>query len=119
MAIGTDELTAMRDAIADLFPDTCNILALTTTSDGAGGWTEAWGTATASVPCRVDYLSGRETTTGGALLPYQSAVISMAHGVSVTPQNRVEVGSNVYSLQAANTGQSWKAVSRFMAELVP
>ena len=42
------ELTDMRDTIQDyLLPDTCNILSIARSSDGSGGFTEAWGTATA------------------------------------------------------------------------
>jgi head-tail adaptor len=116
------DVSWMQDAIEDnLLCDTCNILEVTLTSDNAGGNTEAWGTITGgtAVACRVDYRAGREVITGGALLPYQNATISLPHSVTITPQNRIEVSTNVFSIQAVNTGQSAKAVTRCTCELVP
>ena len=36
------ELTRLRADIAELMPDTGYILSVTRTSDGGGGWTDAW-----------------------------------------------------------------------------
>lgn len=121
LALTNAEIAQMRTDIAQLFPDTCNILSLTWTSDGAGGSSESWGTAAGgtAVPCRVDYLTGRESINAGALTPYQQAVISLGYAVTVTPANRIQVGANVFSIQAGNAGQSWKAVTRLTCELVP
>ena len=115
------ELLQMRSDILQLFPDTCSILQLSWTSDGAGGGSESWGTATGgtSVPCRVDYLSGSEGVVAGAITPYQKAVVSMGWAVSLTPANRIQVGSSVFSVQAVNNGQSWKTVTEVTCELVP
>jgi head-tail adaptor len=119
--ISAAELEQMRSDIEQLFPDTCNILVPTYTSDGAGGNTETWGTITngTAVPCRVDYKAGRESVTAGAITPYQQAVISLAHGVIITAANRIVVGTDTFSVQANNAGQSWKAVTRVSVELVP
>lgn len=113
------ELESMRADIAQLFPDTCNILSVTNTSDGQGNQTETWGTASTYVPCRVDYNTGKETFTAGAITPYQSAVISMAYDETITTANRVQVGALTFNVLAVNNGQSWKAVTRITAELVP
>jgi head-tail adaptor len=121
IGLSASELSQMRSAISDLLPDTCSILELTRTSDGAGGWTESWGTVTggSAIPCRVDYKTGKEQTAAGAITPYQSATISMGYAQTITSQNRVLVGSNTFSVQAINTGQSWIAVTRVAAELIP
>lgn len=117
--LSASELEFMRSSINQLMPDTCNILSVTRSSDGMGGWSDAWGTATANVSCRVDYRSsGRENITGGALLPYQMTTVSMPYDVTVTTEHRLEIGSNVFSIQSVNTGQSWKAVTRCTCELV-
>jgi head-tail adaptor len=115
------ELAQMQNDIEQLFPDTCHILEVTYTSDGAGGMTEVWGTATAgiSIPCRIDYLSGKEAITSGALNPYHKAIINMAHDVTITPANRIQIGSNVFSVQSGNAGQSWKANTSLSVELIP
>ena len=114
-----NDLAYMRNSIEELLPDTCNILGLTQTSDGAGGYSETWGTVTANVPCRVDYRSGREQVASSQLTSYQSVTISLPYDVTVTPLNRVQVGLNVFSIQAVNAGQSWKAVTRVTAEIIP
>ena len=116
--LSANDLAYMRDSIGELFPDTCTILSLSWSSDGAGGQTETWGTATSNVPCRVDYQSGKESNKGAALVPYQKAIISMAYDVTITPANRVTVGSNTFSIQAVNNGQSWQGVTRCTAELI-
>ncbi len=115
------ELAQMRNDLAGLLPDTCNILELTSTSDGAGGWTEAWGTASggSAIPCRVDYRTGKEANSAGALTPFQAAVITFGYAVVCTPANRVQVGSNVFSVQAGNAGMSWKPCTQVEAQLVP
>jgi head-tail adaptor len=112
------ELDGMRSCLDLLYPDTGNILSVGYTSDGAGHLTENWGTITPGVPCRVDYRTGKEQITGGALVPYQSAIISMAYDVVITTSNRFEVGSDVFTVQAVNRGASWKSVTRVTAELI-
>jgi len=116
--LSSADLAYMRSAINELFPDTCNILSLSWSSDGEGGQTETWGTLSSSA-CRVDYGQGREAITGGALMPYQKAVISMPYDVVITPANRIELGGNVFSIQAVNQAQSWHGVTRVTSELVP
>jgi len=112
------DLSYMRSSINELFPDTCNILSSSWSSDGEGGQVETWGTLSSS-SCRVDYGQGKESKTGEALVPYQKAVISFAYDVIITPANRIQVGSNLFSIQAGNGGQSWKCVSRVSCELIP
>jgi head-tail adaptor len=112
------DLSYMRSSINELFPDTCNILSLSWSSDGEGSQTEAWGTLSSSA-CRVDYGHGKEAVTGAALMPYQKAVISMPYDAVVTTANRIELGSNVFSIQAVNQAQSWQGVTRCASELIP
>jgi len=115
--LSASDLSYMRSAINELFPDTCSILNLAWSSDGEGGQVETWGTLSSST-CRVDYNLGRESMTGGALMPYQKAVISMPYGTVVTPANRIQVDSDVFSVQAVNQAQSWQGVTRATVELI-
>jgi head-tail adaptor len=116
--LSASDLSYMRSAINELFPDTASILNLAWSSDGEGSQVETWGTIS-SCACRVDYGSGREAMTGGALMPYQKAVISMPYGTVVTPANRVKVDDDIFSVQAVNQAQSWRGVTRVTAELIP
>ena len=120
MSIGLTarELAQMQADIYDLLPDTCDILSVAYTSDSEGGFAEAWGTATAGVKCRIDYRSGRESMTGGAIQPYSKAVLSVPYNTTVSLTNRVKSGDYTWSILSINDGQSWKAVKRAELERV-
>ena len=121
LGLTTSELAQMRDDLSGLLPDTCSILELTQTSDGAGGWTDAWGTVAggSAIPCRVDYRTGREANSAGAITPFQSAIITFGYAVICAPANRVQVGIYTYSVQAGNAGMSWKPCTQVEAQLIP
>ena len=108
----------MRADIEDLLPDTCDILSVAYTADSEGGFAEAWGTATANVHCRIDYRSGTERITGGAIQPYSKAVLSVPYNTALSLTNRIKVGTITYAVQSINDGQSWQAVKRAELERV-
>ena len=120
MSIGLTarELAQMREDIEDLMPDVCSILSVAYTSDGEGGMTEAWGTALADVACRVDYRSGSEKMTGGAIQPYNKAVISLPYTTALTTKHRVKLDDFVWAVLSVNEGQSWDVVRRAELERV-
>lgn len=118
-AIDTNMLAAMRTAISELLPDTCSILSLTSVSDGAGGQTETWGTASSGVSCRLDVTLTRELLTGGAIQPYIKTMLSVPYDTTITENNRVVHNSVTYAVVAPpNTNQSWNAVKRVELERV-
>ena len=112
-----DELAQLRTDLETTLPDTCNILSLTRTSDSQGGWTEAWGTASSSISCRVDFIGGKEAINSGALKPFTIAIVTLPQSTTITAQNRIEHGSNTYTVQAVNLG-SWLGVKRASVELI-
>ena len=123
MSIGLTarELAQMQADINDLLESTnttCDILSVAYTSDGEGGMTEAWGTATAGVKCRIDYRSGRESMTGGAIQPYSKAVLSVPYNTTISLTNRVKSGAYTWAILSINEGQSWQAVKRAELERV-
>lgn len=120
MTLSTAELNAIREAVDDLFPDTCNILTLTQASDGAGGWSDSWGTTTASAICRLDFPSpGKEAMASASLTPFKRGMVSMPYNTTVTPANRMEINSLTYNIIGVNTNQSWIGVKRIIVEQVP
>ena len=117
------EVAQMRADAEELMPDTCTILSVAYTSDGEGGMTEAWGTATASVKCRLDFITshlsmGREVVVGGAVQPYTSAVLSLPYDTVITPANRVTVNGDTFAVKSVNDGQSWIIAVRARLERV-
>jgi hypothetical protein len=113
----TKEVEEIRDDLQTLLPDECNILSLTRSSDGQGGWSEAWGTATLLVSCRLDFIGGGESITNSALQPYTRAIVTLPQDTTISAQNRIEHNGNVYSVQSVNLG-SWLGVKRAMVQKV-
>jgi len=123
MSIGLTarELAQMREDINDLLESTnttCDILSVAYTSDGEGGMTEAWGTALANVACRIDYRSGSEKMTGGAIQSYSKAVLSIPYNTAINSTNRIKSGGYIWAVKSINDGQSWMAVKRAELERV-
>lgn len=113
------ELDAIRKDVLTLLPETGQILVSTGASDGQGGYTETWGTATANVPYRLDPLKGREQVAGAAVQPYHSFVLTLLHGTEITTANRFEAeGGQVYSVTSVDDGKSWQASVRAYVEKV-
>ena len=114
MSIGltVKELAQMREDIEDLMPAVCDILSVAYTSDGEGGMAETWGTALANVACRLDYRSGSEKVTGGAIQSYSKAVLSLPYTTTISTKNRIQIGAYIWSVKSVNEGQSWDVVRR-------
>lgn len=117
-SVTSAELTQMRaDILDNLLPDTCNILTVTRTEDGEGGWSESWGTASTGVNCRLDGLSGRENIAGAAVQPFHSYVLTLPWDTTITTDYRVEYGTVTYEVKSVKTG-SWMVCTRALLEAV-
>ena len=112
--LDTSMLAAMREAIAELLPDTCSVLSVTKTADGKGGWTESYGTT--SVSCRLDIKSGMEQVVGGGVQPYRHCMLSVPYDTTITTDYLVVHGGVTYNVLTVSTGQSWQAVKRVEVE---
>ena len=103
----TNDLSYMRDALELLMPDTCSILSKTVTNDGAGGFTESWGTATASTRCRVDFSSGMMPMIGGAIQPFTKLELHVPYDTTLSADNEIVWGGNTYRIEPSSL-QSWQ-----------
>ena len=102
------EIADMQAEVLDVaLPDTCSILAVTYTSDGQGGLTEAWGTATVSVACRFDPVTSREQLSGEAIQPFSRFLAFMPYDTTVTQANRLKWGSVEYNILGIDSTRSW------------
>lgn len=116
------ELTRIRaDMQAATLPDVCNVLTLTQVSDGMGGFTETWGTATANVFCRMDNVIanqgvGIEMVSAGALKSYSQWILSAPFGTGITSANRIEHGTYIYNVVEVNDEGSWLGNMRVTLE---
>jgi hypothetical protein len=116
MSLLTDaDLDFMRDALEDLLPDTCHILSVTEASDGQGGITQTWGTATASVACRLDAgkrVASSEQVDAAALQPYSFWWLTLPYDTTIGAGNRVVHGGATYNVEFEDSGKSWKGTVR-------
>jgi len=116
------ELAQIRADIGQLFPDTCSVLGITRTSDGAGGWTDTAGTITGgtAVPCRLDFPNpGKEAMAAGAVQSFKTGIVSMAYDKTITTANQIQIGTDTYNIVGVNTNQSWIGVKRLAVEKIP
>ena len=115
----TDEdLADMREAIGELLPAVCDILTVTRTSDGQGGQTDTWGTATACVSCRLDWKRGDEQVFGSNLQPYTGWVLSVPYDTTISETQRIQLAGIVYNVSMVDNNKSWNAVLRVALEEV-
>lgn len=112
-------LARMREDVeTDLMPDTMTILSKTETGDGAGGYSEAWGTATAGIACRLDPIRPRgERLSAGAIQEYTSWMLTYPYDTALTTDHRVEIGGVQYNVTSINGG-SWLVAGRAVLERV-
>jgi hypothetical protein len=115
--IPATELTAMQAEIVRLLPDTCSILSVTHTDDGAGGWTDTFGTVT-GVACRLDHLTGREAIAAGAVQPFGRYMLTIASSGTIVPANQVVHGGLTYNVMDVNIDTSWMGCKRAVVEVV-
>lgn len=118
MSLSNAELEYMREDVESLLPDTCAVLSATVTNDGAGGFTEAWGTVTASVACRIDAISGKEQLAGGAIDPFHRYVLTVPYDTTLTTSYRIEHGDETYSIISVDSDKSWATCRRAIVEQI-
>ena len=122
ITLTTAELAEIRSAINELMPDTCTLLTRTNTSDGEGGFTEAWGTASANVPCRLDSklgvieTKGQERLTAGAVNYFHTYVLTLPYNTTITEQYRVLMDGEYYQVKSVDYDKSWIASVRAFVE---
>lgn len=111
--LSANDLEYIRAALEETLPQECNILSPTYVSDGAGGQTPTWGTAYASVKCRLDSSSrGSEADIRGALLPYHTYILTLPWDTTIGETNRVEIGARTYTVSGVDLGKGWPGVIR-------
>lgn len=118
--VSSSELARMRDDIeAELMPDTCTILSVTQTSDGAGGWSDTWGTLTSNVPCRLDPINGRngEAYAAAGIVDFKGYTLTVPFDTGLTIAHRIIHESITYNVKAVRGG-SWLVAQRAIVEQV-
>lgn len=118
LGLSAAELASMRSDLEQLLPDTCTILSPTRASDGQGGFTETWGTVTASEACRLDWLNDVEIIGGAAVQVYTGFVLTLPYDATLLTTYRVVHGGNTYAVRGVDNDKSWPIVKRARVEKV-
>ena len=118
--LSSSELSAIRDLVDDLLPDTGGaVLSVTNVSDGMGGNTQTWGTAAGTLSYRLDPLRGVEQVTGEGINAFQAYRLTLPYDTTITTAHRFEDGSgNQYAVKSVDGAKSWKASVRAVVEAV-
>lgn len=115
-ALSDADMAAIRADIAQLLPDTCNILSVSQTPDGQGGVNQTWGTASAAVACRLDPSRGRDQLIGGAVRPFYGFILTVPYDTTLTTAQRIEANSETFAVVSVDAGKSWAGSKRALLE---
>lgn len=99
--ISTNDIERIRADQNLLMSDTVYIQRLTRTSDGAGGWSEAWQTVS-TVVGRIapsQRMAG-ETVQGGAVTAYGEYIITLPHDADIGQDDRLQINGVQYEVKA-------------------
>lgn len=110
------ELAQIRADVALMLPDTCNILSPAGTADGYGGYTEAYGTVSAGVACRLDPIQGNEQVAGAAPQDFYRYMLTLPYGTAITIANKVVISTVEYKVVSVDAGKSWDTSRRCVVE---
>ena len=106
------ELAQMRaDLEAMTLPGTAVVQALTRTTDGQGGYTEAWA-ASGTVACRLDNSGGNRRSVRAAEITFSGWVLTVPQSTGLTTANRVVTGGETYNVISVSDLGSWIACQR-------
>lgn len=114
--ITASDLAWMRLDAANTLPDTCNLLAETQTSDGAGGWTTTLCTVTngSALPCRFDPPGvGRgQNVVGGAEGMTYDYRVTLPYDAPVAINQQIQHNSKNYQVLQFTGDESWAIVTK-------
>lgn len=112
--LSTAQIAGMRATANAAMPDTAAISRVTRTSDGAGGYTEAW-TTIATVACRIASTGGAEADVAAKLTATTTATVTLPALTDVAPADRLVVGSRTFEVLAVLSARSWEIARRILA----
>ena len=112
--LSTSDVTWMQDIQGRALPGTIVIESKTLTTDGMGGYSEAWaavGTVDGRIMQRVARQSG-ETLGGAQVSSVTQWFATMPSGTTVTAANRLKFESRTYEIISVNNDASWQTATR-------
>ncbi|MDQ5960159.1 MAG: Head-tail adaptor protein [Pseudomonadota bacterium] len=113
--LSASELAAMRATQAEALPGTAVISRNSPTSDGMGGWTDAW-VAVGTVDARLAAAqeSGAERLIADRIVGLDAWIITTPQGTDVTERDRVVIDSRTFEVVTV-LPWSWETARRVVA----
>lgn len=104
------QISRMRLVAEQALPGTAVVMAGTLTSDGGGGYTEAF-TASGTVSCRVAPVSGVENERGDRVSAESQYVITLPAETAIETDDQIVVSGITYNVTAVRD-RSWEVTRR-------
>lgn len=123
-ALSASEIAAARADLDGMLPDTGTIQRVQRTSDGAGGFDEAWNPL-ATLPCRLSRVATRMTGSGeyghqaDRLNDQTTHTVTFTAGTDVVLGDRVIIGAVTFEVLAVRTAGSWELARHVELKGVP
>jgi len=114
MNLSTGELDQLRNDAESYLPDTCTIQTVARTSDGMGGWTEAWSNTYTSVACRLapEQTAQAEGVSGDQITAITHWVLTIHHDQVIAETTRVIHASETYEVARLDDTHSNRTAKR-------
>ena len=114
MSLSASELSQLRSDASDYLPDTCTIQTVAQTSDGMGGWTEAWSNTYTSVACRLapEQTAQTEGLEGEQMAAVTRWVLTVAYDQAIDETMRVVHDSETYEVARLDDTHSNRTAKR-------
>lgn len=122
ITLTTAQLNEIISAVSELMPDTCTLGTLVPTSDGEGGFSNARGTVSTNVPCRLDSkvssieIKGVERVAAGQIMPFHTYVLTLPGTATIDESYWVLKGTDYYQVRSVDANKSWPACKRVFVE---
>ena len=88
----------IKKSLATVLRHRVDVQTETRTSDGQGGYTASWATASASVPAAIDPIQARQQFINASVGVDATHVIKMRADVTVDEKQRILWGSRVFEI---------------------
>lgn len=113
-ALSSDELDAIRTDVETLvMPSTCTIQTVTRTSDGMGGYTEAWANTYTGVICRLMPMASDTSRQDGDQFGVVAGyVLTVEWDQDIAPGYRVIFSSDTYEVLRVNDDHDFRTARR-------
>ena len=114
MSLTASELSAMRDHLEEILPDTCTIQTRSWQADGMGGGSYTWSDTYTNVKCRLAArpYREREEVSGGRLTVHSVWVLTLPWDQAIDETMRVVHDGETYEVVAVDDTHSERACRR-------